>query len=123
VSAAAAMSELDKVCAEIAAKRAQQEDERRQHQRRAAEFLKAFFEADLKPSKILKTHGVEGAFTDNKVILHKTASGHYADPLYIVVGEQGEIDINGRSLGRYEPKEKAARKRELIDEIISFFDL
>jgi len=34
-----------------------------------------------------------------------------------------EIDIAGRSLGRYQPAEKLAKKRELIGEIISFFDL
>jgi hypothetical protein len=42
---------------------------------------------------------------------------------YIVVGEQGEIDIAGRSLGRYQSAEKLAKKRELIGEVISFFDL
>jgi hypothetical protein len=40
-----------------------------------------------------------------------------------VVGEQGEIDIAGRSLGPYQPTEKLAKKHELIGEIISFFDL
>ena len=40
-----------------------------------------------------------------------------------MVGEQGEIDIAGRSLGRYQPADKLAKKRELIGEIISFFDL
>jgi len=117
------MSELDKICAEIAATRSQQEQERRERQRRATEFLKDFFDADIAPSKTLKQHGIEGHFVDGKVILHKALSAHYADPLYIVIGEQGEIDINGRSLGRYEGKDKAARKRELIGEIISFFDL
>ena len=29
----------------------------------------------------------------------------------------------GRSLGRYQPADKLAKKRELIGEIISFFDL
>jgi len=36
---------------------------------------------------------------------------------------RGEIDIAGKSLGRYQPKEKLAKKRELMGEIISFFDL
>ena len=40
-----------------------------------------------------------------------------------MVGEQGEIDIGGRSLGRYQVDQQLAKKRELIDEIISFFDL
>ena len=117
------MSELDRICAEIAATRAQQEAERRERQRWATAFLRDFFASDLEPSKTLKQHGIEGHFVDNKVILHKSASAHFSDPLYIVVGEQGEIDVNGRSLGRYEPKDKAARKRELIGEIISFFEL
>jgi hypothetical protein len=56
-------------------------------------------------------------------VLHKPQSGHYEEQLYIVVGEQGEIDIAGRSLGRYQPEEKLGKKRELIGEIISFFDL
>jgi hypothetical protein len=31
-------------------------------------------------------------------------------------------DIAGRSLGRYQPAEKLAKKRELIGKIILFFD-
>ena len=56
-------------------------------------------------------------------MLHRPQSGHYEEPLYIVVGEQGELDIAGKSLGRYLPAEKLAKKRELIAEIIAFFDL
>ena len=67
--------------------------------------------------------GIEAHFADGKLILHKPQSGHFEEPLYIVVGEQGEIDIAGRSLGRYQPADKLAKKRELIGEIISFFDL
>jgi hypothetical protein len=117
------MSELDKVFAELADKRAQQDQERRERQQLAADFLREFFEADIKPSKTLKTRGVEAHFADNKLVLHRPQSGHYEEPLYIVVGEQGEIDIAGRSLGRYQPAEKLAKKRELIAEIITFFDL
>jgi len=117
------MSELDKVFGELAQKRSQQDQERRERHKLAADFLTEFFEADIKPSQTLKSRGIEANFADHKLVLHKPQSGHYEEPLYIVVGEQGEIDIAGRSLGRYQPAEKVAKKRELIGEIISFFDL
>lgn len=117
------MSELDKVFNELSATRTQQARERRDRQKLAGDFLAEFYEQDIKPSQTLKTRGVEAHFVDSKLILHKPQSGHYEEPLYIVVGEQGEIDIAGRSLGRYQPADKAAKKRELIGEIISFFDL
>jgi hypothetical protein len=117
------MSDLDKAFAELEAKRSQQDVERRERFRSTAEFLKDFFESDIKPSKTLQRHGIEAHFVDNKIVLHKSQSAHYAEPLYIVVGEQGEIDIGGRSFGRYQPAERATKKSELIQEIISFFDL
>ena len=117
------MSELDKFIGELAQKRAEADRERREQQKLAVDFLTEFFEADIKPSQTLKSRGIEANFVDNKLVLHKPRSGHYQEPLYIVVGEQGEIDIAGRSLGRYEPAEKLAKKRELIGEIITFFDL
>jgi hypothetical protein len=117
------MSELDRVFDELSGKRAQQDQERRDRQKVAADFLSEFYEQDIKPSQILKTRGIEAHFTDSKLILHKPQSGHFEEPLYIVVGEQGEIDISGRSLGRYQTADKLAKKRELIGEIISFFDL
>jgi len=117
------MSELDKVFDEIAQKRAEQDRERRDRVKLAADFLAEFFEADIKPSQTLQSRGIEAHFADNKLVLHRPQSGHYEEPLYIVVGEQGEIDIAGRSLGPYQPAEKLAKKRELIGEIISFFDL
>jgi hypothetical protein len=117
------MSELDKVFGELAQKRTRQDQERRERHKLAADFLTEFFEADIKASQTLKNRGIEAHFVDNKLILHKPQSGEYQEPLYIVVGEQGEIDIAGRSLGRYQPAEKLAKKRELIGEIISFFDL
>ena len=117
------MSELDKVFGELAQKRAQQDRERRKRQRLAVDFLTEFFERDIKPSRTLKSRGIAAHFADNKLVLHKPQSGHYEEPLYIAVGEGGEVDIAGRSLGRYQPAEKLAKKRELIGEIISFFDL
>ena len=117
------MSELDKVFSELASKRLQQDLERRERLKLATDFLAEFFEQDIKPSKTLKTRGIEANLVDHRLVLHRPQSGHYEEPLYIVVGEQGEIDIAGRSLGRYQPSEKLAKKRELIGEIISFFDL
>ena len=117
------MSELDKVFGELAEKRVQQDHERRQRLKIAADFLTEFFEQDIRPSQTLRTRGIEARLVDNKLILHRPQSGHYEEPLHIVVGEQGEIDIAGRSLGQYQPAEKLAKKRELIGEIISFFDL
>jgi len=117
------MSELDKVFGELAQQRAQQDQERRERFKLSAEFLAEFFENDIKPSQTLKNRGIESHFADNKLVLHRPQSGYYEEPLQIVVGEQGEIDVAGRSLGRYQHAEKQAKKRELIGEIISFFDL
>jgi hypothetical protein len=117
------MSELDKIFTELNAKRTQQERERRERLQLSANFLAEFFEHDIKPSETLRRFGVEAHLVDNKIILHKPQAGDFADPLYIAIGEQGEIDVGGRSFGRYQPADKAAKKRELIGEIISFFDL
>ncbi len=117
------MSELDRVFNELSTKRTQQDRERRDRQKVAGDFLTEFYEQDIKLSQTLKARGIEAHFADGKLILHKPQSGHYGEPLYIVVGEQGEIDIAGRSLGRYQPADKLAKKRELIGEIITFFDL
>jgi len=117
------MSELDRIFDELSGKRSQQDKERRERQKVAAAFLSEFYEQDIKPSQTLKMRGIEAHFGDGKLILHKAQSGHFEEPLYIVVGEQGEIDIAGRSLGRYQLADKLAKKRELIGEIISFFDL
>lgn len=117
------MSELDKAYGELAQKRAQADQERRERQKSAAAFLAEFFEADIKPSQTLKSRGIEAHLVDNRIILHRPQSGAYQEPLYIAAGEQGEIDIAGRSLGRFQPAEKLAKKRELIGEIILFFDL
>jgi hypothetical protein len=117
------MSELDKVYDELTQRRSQQDQERREQQKVAADFLAEFFEQDIKPSKTLKSRGIEADFADNRLVLHNPQSGHYEEPLYIAVGEHGEIDIAGKSLGRYQPEDKDAKKRELIGEIISFFSL
>ena len=41
----------------------------------------------------------------------------------IVVGEQGEIDVSGRSLGTVTAANKDTKKNELIAEIIAHFSL
>jgi hypothetical protein len=43
--------------------------------------------------------------------------------MMIVVGEQGEVDVSGRSLGPVAGPDKDAKKKELIAEIISHFSL
>jgi hypothetical protein len=40
-----------------------------------------------------------------------------------VVGEQGEIDVSGRSLGPVGGSDHDAKKKELIGEIIAHFSL
>src|SRR6266849_6624544 len=57
-------------------------------------------------------------FRCKRILLEKPEVGVYADGMMIVVGEQGEIDVNGRSLGPVRT-EHAHLKNELIAEIIS----
>jgi hypothetical protein len=117
------MSALDRAVAELDAKRAKDDAERRARQERASAFLKAFFEADLAPSKALRDSGVQAAFDGKRILLQKPEEGVYAEAMMIVVGEQGEIDVSGRSLGAIGPGDADARKKELIAEIISHFSL
>jgi hypothetical protein len=123
------MSALDHAVAELEAKRARDDAERRARQQRAHAFLKAFFEADLAPSRALKESGVQAMFDGRRILLQKPEEGVYAEAMMIVVGEQGEIDVSGRSLGLVEDggtdvkKDMEAKKKELIAEIISHFSL
>ena len=117
------MSALDKAVAELDAKRSKDDAERRARQQAASIFLKEFFDADLVASKTLKEHGVEAAFDGKRILLRKPEEGVYAEGMMIVVGEQGEIDVSGRSLGPVTASEKEVRKKELIAEIISHFSL
>ena len=55
--------------------------------------------------------------------LGRPEEGVYAEGMMIVVGEQGEIDVSGRSLGPVYANDKELRKKELIAEIISHFSL
>jgi hypothetical protein len=117
------MSALDKAVAELDAKRSRDDATRRARQEAASAFLKAFFEADLVPSKALQEHGVQAVFDGKRIILQKPEEGVYAEGMMIVVGEQGEIDVSGRSLGPVGSGDSEAKKKELIGEIISHFSL
>jgi hypothetical protein len=117
------MSALDKTVAELDAKRSKDDAERRARQQASTAFLQEFFEADLAPSKSLKQHGVQAAFDGKRILLTKPEEGVYAEGMMIVVGEQGEIDVSGRSLGPVYANDKENRKKELIGEIISHFSL
>ena len=121
------MSALDKTVAELEAKRAKDDAERQARQQAAGAFLKEFFDADLSSSKSLKDHGVQEAFDGKRILLTKPEEGVYAEGMMIVVGEQGEIDVSGRSLGILgqdaDQSDRDARKKELIAEIISHFSL
>jgi hypothetical protein len=117
------MSELDRTVRELIAARSQKEADRRKRHGMACEFLREFYEAHIKTSQILQDEGIEATYDDNKLILHKPATGHFLEPLLIVVDEQGNIDCAGRSLGGYVPEQKDDRIRKLIAEIVDHFDL
>jgi len=117
------MSALDKAVAELDAKRSREETERRARHQAASAFLKEFFDADIATSKRLKNSGVQAAFDGTRILLRKPEEGVYAEGMIIVVGEQGEIDVSGRSLGPVNASDKDVKKRELIAEIISHFSL
>jgi hypothetical protein len=117
------MSALDKAVAELDAKRTREETERKARHRAASVFLKEFFDADLATSKKLKDSGVQAAFDGARILLSKPEEGVYAEGMMIVVGEQGEVDVSGRSLGFVGTADKDAKKKELIAEIIAHFSL
>jgi hypothetical protein len=117
------MSALDKAVTELERKRAADDASRRERREAASAFLKEFFNADLAPSKALKGQGVEVAFDGERIVLNKPAEGIYAEGMLIVVGEQGEVDVNGRSLGPMAGTDNERRRNELIAEIISHFSL
>ena len=119
------MSALDKAVAELEAKRAKDDASRRARQDAASVFLKEFFDADLAPSAKLRDHGVQATFDGKRILLQKPEEGVYAEAMMVVIGEQGEIDVNGRSLGVVagDAGDKATKKNQLIAEIISHFSL
>jgi hypothetical protein len=117
------MSELDRTVRELIAARSQKEAERRRRHGIACEFLREFYETNIKTSQVLQDEGIEATHDENKLILHKPATGHFLEPLLIVVDEQGNIDCAGRSLGGYIPEQKQDKIKSLIAEIIDHFDL
>ena len=117
------MSDIDKIHAEREARRAAKERERRQRYDTAAQFLADLFEHDVKPSQALARNGITATFEDNRILLHRADAGIYADAFQITVGPEGEIDAGGKSYGRYAPDEKVELKRELIGELLTYFDL
>lgn len=117
------MSALDKAVAELEAKRTREESERRTRHQAASAFLKEFFDADIATSRKLKDSGVQAAFDGTRITLRKPEEGVYAEGMMIVVGEQGEIDVSGRSLGPVGVADRDGKKKELIAEIIAHFSL
>ena len=117
------MSALDKAVRELEERRSRESAERRTRHQTACAFLKEFYEQDVAPSQKLKAHGVRAAFDGARILLEKPQVGVYSDGMMIVVGEQGEIDVNGKSLGPVSPGGQATKKNELIAEIISHFSL
>jgi hypothetical protein len=117
------MSDIDKIFAEREAKRAEKERQRRARFDVAAQFLTEFFERDVKTSQALAQHGIEAKQADDRILLHRIDAGVYADAFQIAVGPEGEIDAGGRSLGQFAAENRAQLKRELIADILTFFDL
>jgi hypothetical protein len=102
--------------------RAKDEAERSARHRAGSAFLKDFFDADIATSKKLSENGVRAIFDGVRIVLQKPEEGVYAEAMMIVVGEQGEIDVSGRSLGAVS-SDRDAKKKELIAEIIAHFSL
>ena len=117
------MSALDQAIAKLEDKRAKENAERQARHQRSCAFLKEFYESDLASSKKLKSNGVRASFDGARILLEKPEVGVYADGMMIVVGEQGEVDVNGKSLGPVQPDQRDVMKGELINEIIAHFSL
>jgi hypothetical protein len=117
------MSALDQAVSQLEEKRAKENAERKTRHQTACAFLKEFYDSDVATSTKLKSHGVRTLFDGARILLERPEVGVYADGMMIVVGEQGEIDVNGKSLGPVELERKDVKKNELIAEIISHFSL
>jgi hypothetical protein len=116
------VSELDRALAALEARRAQEEADRQKRRSLACDFLRAFHENDVKPSGRLEARGIEAAFLDGRLMLRRPDEGDFSEPLIIVIGEQGEIDVGGKSLGRFQPGEETEKRNALIAEIIAHFN-
>lgn len=117
------MSDIDRMFNEREARRLDMERQRRERFDVAAAFLAEFFVRDVRPSRVLAANGIEARLADNRILLHRTGAGIYADAFQIAVGQDGEIDIAGRSLGHFTTDDKTKLQRELIAEMLTFFDL
>ncbi len=117
------MSEIDRIHAEREAARIEKESQRRERFEVAMDFLGEMFERDVKPSNALAQNGIEAQLQDNRILLHRRDAGIYADAFQIAVGPEGEIDLCGRSLGQYKPDDKVKLRREIITEMLTYFDL
>jgi hypothetical protein len=117
------VSELDKALGALETRRAEEDAERQRRRTAACVFLKGFYDRDVASSQKLKERGIAAYFDGARLVLERPDEGHFSEGLLIVVGEQGEIDVGGKSLGRYQPGEEAAKKNELIAEITSHFSL
>ncbi len=117
------MSEIDRIFAERDALRLETDRQRRERVDVAAAFVRELFERDVAPSKALAEHGIDAQLSDNRLLLHRRDAGIYADAFQIAVGQDGEIDIAGRSLGQFNPDDKVKLRREIITELLTYFDL
>jgi len=117
------MSEIDRIFNEREARRAENERQRRERFDIAAAFLAELYECDVKTSTALTEHGITAHYSDHRILLHRENSGIYADAFQIAIGPDGEIDAAGRSWGRYDPDNKVKLKRDLISEMLTYFDL
>jgi hypothetical protein len=117
------MSEFDRALSKIETHRAREEAARQRRIAAASAFLTSFYERDIKASKKLKEYGIDTEFDGRRLVLERPGEGQFSEGLMIAVGEQGEIDVGGKSLGKFTAGDETARKSELIGEIISHFSL
>jgi hypothetical protein len=117
------MSEIDRIHAEREAARSEKERERRQRFDVAMAFLEEMFERDVKSSKALEQNRIEAQLQDNRILLHRRDAGIYADAFQIAIGPEGDIDVCGRSLGQFKADDKVRLRREIITEMLTYFDL
>ena len=117
------MSEIDRIYEEREARRVELERQRQQRVDVAVDFITEFYEKDVKPSQTLAKQGVEASWSNNHLVFHRSAAGIHGDPFIITVGPDGEIDCAGRSLGRYSLEQKVQMRRELVAELLNFFDM
>jgi len=116
------MSAIDEALAALEAKRVAERAERLSRRKLACDFLAAFYAEDVMPSVKLKASGVEASFEGGRLVLARPSEGAFAEPLVVVAGENGEIDVGGKSLGRFVPGEDTTKKNALIAEIVAHFD-